>query len=46
MTTGEKATDTICMSLHIATMPKVNSFVTVPKVEAYRRMFEFIEKGE
>ena len=74
VTTGEKATDTICMSLHIATMPKVNSFVSIPKtynedgqqlvlyrlpsssrayplafdkkVEAYRRMFEFVEKGE
>ena len=31
VTTGEKATDTICTSLHIATMPKVNSFVPIPK---------------
>ena len=31
VTTGEKATDIICTSLHIATMPKVNSFVSIPE---------------
>ncbi len=30
VTTGEKATDTICASLHIANIPKVNSFVAIP----------------
>jgi G:T/U-mismatch repair DNA glycosylase len=30
VTTGEKATDTICTSLHIPVMPKVNSFVAIP----------------
>ena len=30
VTTGEKATDTICTSLHISTMPKVNTFVPIP----------------
>lgn len=30
VTTGEKATETICTSLSIDTMPKVNSFVTIP----------------
>ena len=31
VTTGEKATDTICMSLGIPTIPKVNTFVSVPE---------------
>ena len=31
VTTGEKATDTICTSLHIATMPKVNGYVNIPE---------------
>ena len=30
VTTGEKATDTICSSLHIPTVPKVNTFVPIP----------------
>ena len=30
VTTGEKATETICTSLSIDTMPKVNSFVAIP----------------
>ena len=30
VTTGEKATDTICASLHIAEPPKVNSYVNIP----------------
>ena len=30
VTTGEKATDTICTSLHIPTVPKVNTFVPAP----------------
>ena len=30
VTTGEKATETICASLHIAESPKVNSYVTIP----------------
>ena len=30
VTTGEKATETICTSLSIDTMPKVNSFLTIP----------------
>ena len=30
VTTGEKATETICASLNIAAMPKVNSFVAIP----------------
>ena len=32
VTTGEKATDTICSSLHIPTVPKVNTFVPVPDI--------------
>ena len=32
VTTGEKATDTICASLSIPTMPKVNTFVPIPNV--------------
>lgn len=70
VTTGEKATDTICASLSIPESPKVNTFVTIPelknrdseplilyrlpsssrayplafakKVEAYRKMFEYV----
>lgn len=30
VTTGEKATETICTSLQIPNMPKVNTFVTIP----------------
>ena len=30
VTTGEKATETICTSLNISTMPKVNTFVDIP----------------
>ena len=30
VTTGEKATETICTSLGIPTIPKVNTFVTIP----------------
>lgn len=30
VTTGEKATDTICASLQIPEMPKVNTFVPIP----------------
>ena len=30
VTTGEKATETICASLHIPESPKVNSYVTIP----------------
>ena len=30
VTTGEKATDTICTSLHIAQAPKVNTYVPIP----------------
>lgn len=32
ITTGEKATDTICASLYIAEDPKVNSYVAIPNV--------------
>ena len=32
VTTGEKATDTICDSLQIPETPKVNTFVTIPKL--------------
>lgn len=32
VTTGEKATDTICTSLHIHEAPKVNTFVTIPEL--------------
>ena len=32
VTTGEKATDTICASLHIPEAPKVNTFVTIPEL--------------
>ena len=30
VTTGEKATATLCSSMHIATVPKVNSYVPIP----------------
>ena len=30
VTTGEKATDTICTSLHISEVPKVNTYVPIP----------------
>ena len=33
VTTGEKATETICASLGIPTIPKVNTFVAIPEVE-------------
>ena len=33
VTTGEKATETICASLGIATIPKVNTFVAIPGLE-------------
>jgi G:T/U-mismatch repair DNA glycosylase len=32
VTTGEKATETICASLQIPQMPKVNTFVPIPKL--------------
>ena len=32
VTTGEKATDTICTSLQIPETPKVNTFVTIPQL--------------
>ncbi len=32
VTTGEKATDTICASLNIPEAPKVNTFVTIPQL--------------
>ena len=32
VTTGEKATETICASLGISSIPKVNTFVTTPLV--------------
>ena len=39
VTTGEKATETICTSLGIPTIPKVNTFVTIPLAirEGYKR---------
>ena len=33
VTTGEKATDTICASLNIPEAPKVNTFVSIPKLQ-------------
>ncbi len=33
VTTGEKATETICTSLGIPTMPKVNSYVDIPNIK-------------
>ncbi len=72
VTTGEKATQTICTSLGIPVIPKVNSSVAIPhtfnsdgwqiclyrlpsssrayplsfdkKVEAYRKIFEFLDE--
>ena len=32
VTTGEKATDTICASLQIPEMPKVNTFIPIPGI--------------
>ena len=32
VTTGEKATDTICASLNIPEVPKVNAFVSIPEM--------------
>jgi len=32
VTTGEKATDTICASLNIPEVPKVNTFVSIPEM--------------
>ena len=34
VTTGEKATETLCRSLDIPTMPKVNTYVDIPNVKA------------
>jgi len=34
VTTGEKATETLCRSLSIPTMPKVNTYVDIPDVKA------------
>ena len=34
VTTGEKATETLCTSLSIPTMPKVNTYVDIPDVKA------------
>ena len=34
VTTGEKATETLCRSLSIPTMPKVNTYVDIPNVKA------------
>jgi len=34
VTTGEKATETLCRSLDIPTMPKVNTCVNIPNVKA------------
>ena len=34
VTTGEKATETLCTSLGIPTMPKVNTYVDIPDVKA------------
>ena len=36
VTTGEKATETICASLHIPEMPKVNTFVPIPTSQGVR----------
>lgn len=33
VTTGEKATETICATLDIPTMPKVNTYVTIPDTQ-------------
>jgi hypothetical protein len=34
VTTGEKATETICASLGIPTIPKVNTSVEIPRTKA------------
>ena len=31
VTTGEKATDTICQAMHIHSVPKVNSYIAIPE---------------
>ena len=36
VTTGEKATETICASMHVPVVPKVNAFVAVPPLLLYR----------
>ena len=36
VTTGEKATETICASLHIPELPKVNTFVPIPTSQRVR----------
>ena len=36
VTTGEKATETICASLHIPEMPKVGTFVPIPTSQGIR----------
>ena len=36
VTTGEKATETICASLHIPEMPKVSTFVPIPTSQGVR----------
>ncbi|MBQ2596106.1 MAG: uracil-DNA glycosylase family protein, partial [Bacteroidaceae bacterium] len=39
VTTGEKATETLCETLRIATIPKVNTCVSIPshpKLDLYR----------
>ena len=36
VTTGEKATETICASLHIPELPKVNTFVPIPTSQGVR----------
>ena len=36
VTTGEKATETICSSLQIPEMPKVNTFVPIPTLQGVR----------
>ena len=36
VTTGEKATETICASLQIPEMPKVNTFVPIPTLQGVR----------
>ena len=38
VTTGEKATETICSSLHIPEMPKVSTFVPIPTSQGVRRI--------
>lgn len=38
VTTGEKATETICTSLNISAVPKVNTFVVIPGIYNGERM--------